>query len=256
MKLLSTWRESSRRATCRSPPISAATRRINRHGTGNRRLFLPIANASRRMSSGVDTSSPSLTRNVLPAAAGWLRQVAMASTRLPTKIRLRRLSTLASGSGQALAARFISCRKLASTLGPYTSGGRINTTSMLVDSAASAINCSATSFDRPYASKGAGASASRKGVVVVCSPLTLIELRNTKRRTPQRAAARANWPLASPFTAWRICSGSPPDFPGSRASPATWITASTPSSAMLQSVPALRSPMHIVCAAEGIRRGA
>ncbi len=53
-------------------------------GTGNTRAGRPIVWARRRANSGVETASPSLTRYVCPAAAGWFPQRRMASARLPT----------------------------------------------------------------------------------------------------------------------------------------------------------------------------
>ncbi|MNG40155.1 hypothetical protein D3C84_1286160 [compost metagenome] len=63
---------------------------------------MPKATPILRNNSVVERSSPSLTRKVWLAAAGWSMQVTIRSTRLSKATRLRRLWMAPKGNGSPL----------------------------------------------------------------------------------------------------------------------------------------------------------
>jgi len=111
--------------------------------------FVFISSVIPRTSSVVDRSCPSLTKNVWLAAWGWVMQVMMKSIKLSSATRLRWLCTAPNGKGQPRWTARIRAAKLALTPCPYTSGGRMMTTSMPVSAAVWRKPCSASCLLTP-----------------------------------------------------------------------------------------------------------
>ena len=208
------FQSSSARAleifTCREPqsrcamsrlPSMAAAAMSTDSGTGTNRAGQFMARAIRRIKSGVDRSSPSLTKNVSFAAEGCSRHVTMKLTRLSMPTRLRRLLTEASGRGRPLATKRVSLPKLPGALRPCTRVGRMMTISIPVDFEIARSPTSASYLLTLYGSWGSGASFSEKAVPNgVEFPFTPMVLRKMNRRTPIAAAWRARLSVPSIFT--------------------------------------------------------
>ncbi|EJL72839.1 hypothetical protein PMI12_03750 [Variovorax sp. CF313] len=168
---------------------------------------------------------------------------------------LRRLCSIRpNGRGKRRATAPIMARKFAPTPRPYTSGGRTIATSIPESIANWRKPASASCLEIPYASCGAGASSTRKGLpTAVASPFTLIELTKTKRLTPAAAACRAKFKVPSTFTERNALSGSSAVSCITCTRAAQWTTARVPRSASLQSVPLDKSPTAR-CSIEAGRR--
>ena len=143
----------------------------------------------RRTSSGVERSSPSESSQALTGRTRMLeRGDHEARTGCSSASRLRRLSIEPSGSGRPRCDQPHQARDVGLDAGTVTSGRRTTTPSSDEPLQTRHSACSAAELRAAVRIPGAGASSARNGCWSFVSPLTLMLLRSTSRRTPQAAA--------------------------------------------------------------------
>ena len=125
---ISTCKLPHKRCTASPLPSNKAPAFKAHTGTGSKRADRFMARAIRRIKSGVERSSPSLTMSVSFAATGCSRHVTIKSTKLSMPTKLRRLLIDPSGRGRPRATSFMRDLKFPLAPFPYTSVGRMMTT--------------------------------------------------------------------------------------------------------------------------------